>query len=105
MRYKLIGISWVYKGRRWWMTSSSADFFLLPCAYLGCQDAADPAFRLKPTGISSEQSMQGQILHNTFKEAYDGPRSSVFMIISCIHVDICCINGLQALQTHEPATI
>lgn len=57
---------------------------MLPRVSLGCQDAADHAFPLKSTGILSEQSMQGQILYNTFKKAYDGPTSSMLMIISYI---------------------
>lgn len=54
MRYKWIGISWVYKGRPWFVTSPSDGFSCcLSCAYLGCWDAADPPFLLKSTRILS----------------------------------------------------
>lgn len=71
---------------------------MLPCAYLGCQNAAGRAFPLKSTGILSEQTMQGQLLYNTFSKAYDGSRSSMLVFISYVRVDIDCINVLQALQ-------
>lgn len=73
---------------------------------MGCQDASDPALTLKATGILSDQSMQGQTQGNIFKKAYDGPKSSVLMVMGYIHAETNPMNVLlQALQVHELATI
>lgn len=50
--------------------------------------------------------MQGQTQGNIFKKAYDGPKSSVLMVMGYIHAETNPMNVLlQALQVHELATI
>lgn len=70
--------------------------FMLPCTCLGCQDDADPASPLKSAGMLSEQSLQSQILYNTFKK---GPRLSMLMIAACLSISICCMCASGLCET------